>query len=320
MWRELFSQVRNGTCLYCQEPLPIIGPLRALPPHIDSGVCDVCSYALRHSWQRTQGERIAALCPRVVRSYVLIPRIAKGRVETDLSAYEFLTDLEGKLPYAEWTSKEGSVAAWLETAFGVTTWPTTLKTVYLGYSGSADFSEVVLAWAWGKSLSSRRSSQERHKFASFNSLLSIPTPDAGFHLGIKTAFEALLWRLEMQPEGNKLCVVMRELAMNYLRSKKLVPTDGLTDDEDLASMSDAFRASMTTDELTVAALLTKTAEEAREAEVRLSSPPPVSYAMEEPSEDDSGEELSEGETAEAPEVEEGFARPFLPRASDFKAK
>lgn len=306
MWRDLFSPPHKGPCLCCHETIAVIGPADG-----EQGFCDVCSHALRHAWQRAQGERIAALSPHLVRSYVLIPRLPKGRVETDLSAYEFAVDLDGNLPYFEWTKKSGprSVPAWLESTFGLTTWQETLRACYLGYSGSADFSEVLLAWAWGKSPSLRRSAPERHKFASFATLLGVPTPDAGFYLGIKVAFEALLWRLEMQPEANKLCVAMRELAMNYLRAKKLLPgvqdEADAGDDEDLASMVDAFRASMTTDELTVAAFLTKSAEEAREARERSLRPKPEPYSPEISTLDADGEEQAEDDGAEIPE---GFAR------------
>ena len=313
MWKDLFSPARQGTCLCCQQTTPIITPSAS-----EVGVCDVCSYALRHAWQLAQGERIAALVPKVVRTYVLIPRLPKGRVETDLSAYEFLTDLEGNLPYMEWVMKEGSrtVPEWLETAFGITTWQVTLRSCYLGYSGSADFSEVVLAWAWGKSLVSRRSTQDRFRFAKFTELLGAPTPDAGFYLGIKVAFEALLWRLEMQPDTNKLCVVMRELAMNYLRTKNLVPSSSSSDDEDLASMSDAFRASMNTDELTVATFLVKSDEEARQAKAKTilsaSTPHEVDVSLQDIGDDEQGEEDgAEGLRPDGDETDipEGFARP-----------
>ena len=313
MWKDLFSPARQGTCLCCQQTTPIITPSAS-----EVGVCDVCSYALRHAWQRAQGERIAALVPKVVRTYVLIPRLPRGRVETDLSAYEFLTDLEGNLPYLEWAVKEGSrtVPEWLETAFGITTWQATLRSCYLGYSGSADFAEVILAWAWGKSLVSRRSAQDRFRFAKFTELLGAPTPDAGFYLGAKVAFEALLWRLEMQPEANKLCVVMRELAMNYLRTQNLVPCSISSDDEDLASMSDAFRASMTSDELTVAAFLIKASEEearVQEAKIRKAYSTPAKVEVSpgdiDVDQDNEAAEGDEGEIEDSKsEIPEGFAR------------
>jgi len=308
MWKDLFAPARQGSCLYCRQTTLTIAPSAS-----EVGICDVCSYALRHAWQRSQGERIAALVPKVARTYVLVPRLPKGRVETDLSAYEFLTDLDGNLPYMEWAAKEGSrtVPEWLESAVGITTWQATLRSCYLGYSGSADFSEVVLAWAWGKSLVSRRSTQDRFRFTKFALLLGVPTPDAGFYLGIKVAFEALLWRLEMQPDANKMCVVMRELAMNYLRTKNLVPCSSSSDDEDPASMSDAFRASMTTDELTVASFLVKSVDEARRAKAIL----PATMAQE-AVENGDGQEQGEEDGAEdlqpeddKTEIPAGFARP-----------
>ena len=45
--------VASGTCVFCREADKIISWLTS-----DGalGVCDVCSYALRHAWQKQRGE------------------------------------------------------------------------------------------------------------------------------------------------------------------------------------------------------------------------------------------------------------------------
>ena len=100
----------------------------------------------------------------------------------------------------------------------------------LGYDGHADFSEVVLCWAWGKVPGIGR---RRQVFGTFADLFHDPTADAGFYLGVKAAFESLLWRVEAT-EGNRLCVVMREAALRYLECKLpgALGSDGEDDDGD----------------------------------------------------------------------------------------
>ena len=263
---SLFSSPAKGTCLFCSsaEPNTVIAPTifssidRKLGP---VGVCDVCSYALRHAWQRAQGERIAAVSPHLVRTYVLVPRLPKDREPIDVSAYEFLVDGGGGLPHVEFPAEKGprSLGDTLLRQYAVTTWRETMRPCYLGYSGSADFSEVLLVWAWGKSLApAHQSPGSSFKFATFAALLGKPTPDAGFYLGIKAAFESLLWKHEVDPESNLLSVVMREPAMRYLRFKqKELGQLGASDASDMddTSMMDLCRATMTTEERAVASLL-----------------------------------------------------------------
>ena len=109
------------------------------------------------------------------------------------------------------------ICTWLKDTFGVVTWEPLLRQCYLGYAASGDFSEVLLAGAWGKDLrSGAPGTASRARFATFGELLARPTPDAGFYLGVKAAFEGLLWRREALPTEGALCTVMREPAMRYL--------------------------------------------------------------------------------------------------------
>lgn len=333
---SLFSSPAKGTCLFCSsaEPNAVIAPTmfssidRKLGP---VGVCDVCSYALRHAWQRAQGERIAAVSPHLVRTYVLVPRLPKDREPVDVSAYEFLVDGNGGLPYVEFPTEKGprSLGDTLLRQYTVATWRETMRPCYLGYSGSADFSEVLLAWAWGKSLAPAHQSQgSLSKFATFATLLGKPTPDAGFYLGVKAAFESLLWKHEVDPESNLLSVVMREPAMRYLRFKQkelgqLGPSDVSNSDMDDSSMIDLCRAAMTTDEKAVVSLLENASKPKRSSLSDLKKQGGVPMTVPEgnqPDEDD-GEGASEGDpggqgdeqveddvTTEGT-IEPGFARP-----------
>ena len=182
------------------------------------GVCDVCSYALRHFWQRAQGERIAAVSPRLVRTYALVPRLPEGRLPEDVSAYEFLVDSQGALPYLEFGKSSDDLVSLLAERYGVRAWAETLRSCYLGYAGSADFSEVLMPWAWGKVVGGGQIRACR--FASFAALLADPTPDAGFYLGVKAAFEALLWKREVGPGEGAPHTYLREPAMRYLGSSR----------------------------------------------------------------------------------------------------
>jgi hypothetical protein len=279
-------------------------PFMSSPAEI--GVCDPCAYVLGHAWRRELGQLVRATSPRVARTYVLVPRLPAGRSETDIASYEFLTTSDGGLPHASFT-KSSILRSWLQDAFGCVTWEPVFRQCYLGYAASGDFSEVVLAGAWGK----EPGSKTWRSFATFGELLGKPTPDAGFYLGVKAAFEGLLWRREVQPEGNALCTFMREPAMRYLAAQLA----GERSEEDPA-MVEMFRTMMTADELEVARLATEVGRQARAV------PPAVleskKEAAEEPAtdvpglldgveEEETGGERQAGEPGD--DVPEGFARP-----------
>jgi hypothetical protein len=249
----------RGTCVFCGETERIISW-----PTSDGGlgVCDLCTYALRHAWQKLRGELPRATTPSLVRTYALVPRLRAGRSEEDVSGYEFAVLENGDLPYAEWLKTDDALCSWLG-RLNIQAWPETLRPCYLGYAGSADFSEVKLVWAWGKSLGSLVVSQlSSYKFTSFAELLALPTPDAGFYLGVKAAFESLLWRREVAPEGNELCVFLREPAMRYLRS-----LDGVSGEDDEA-MVDVCHRAMSAEELEVAEILEEAKGKRAELAVR----------------------------------------------------
>jgi hypothetical protein len=273
----------RGTCVYCGETERIVSW-----PTSDGGlgVCDLCAYALRHTWQKLRGELPRATTPALVRTYALVPRLKAGRSEADVSGYEFAVIETVGLPYVEWLKKDEDLCTWLS-LLGIQAWPETLQSCYLGYAGSADFSEVRLVWAWGKALGAQRGL----KFASFAELLALTTPDAGFHLGIKAAFESLLWRREVAPDGNKLCVFLREPAMRYLRS---LTAPG----EDDEAMVDVCRQAMSDEEREVVELLE--AAQGKRAEVAERE---REDAKKDPKADEEASESDEGS------LEDGFARP-----------
>ena len=242
--------VASGTCVFCREADRIISWLTS-----DGalGVCDVCSYALRHAWQKQRGEALGASTPALVRTYVLVPRLKAGRAEEDISAYEFLVLEDGGLPYVEWSKRDEDLCLYFARKFKIMTWPETVRPCYLGYAGSTDFSVVKLAWAWGKMPLGQGARPSGQRFAGFAELLALSTPDVGFHLGIKAAFESLLWRREVAPEGNKLCVFMREPAVRYLLSLDIA-AGSEPDDE---AMVEVCHQAMSADELEVAEILEK---------------------------------------------------------------
>lgn len=303
-----FSKPLPGYCAFCRNnDEPVI--CTSTSPH---GVCDLCSYAFHHAWQQAQGERLVAVSPRLVRTYALVPRLMKNRSESDVSGYEFLVGETGKLPSADFLNKD--LPVWLGEACDVATWNETTRRCYLGYDGRADFSEVVLAWAWGKKLTR----QSKLRFAGFSELLAVPSADAGFYLGVKVAFESLLWRAEAV-EGNRLCVPMREVAMRYLAAKQGEEQD---DDFDPA-MVHVYRTAMSTDEIAVAGILADAEDEKKVLEAEAPSSVVSTAAREKEIlsedevtvEEDDDEDLAAAETdtvksSPPPEaIAPGFARP-----------
>ena len=316
---DLFFPASAGTCLFCGERVEVVRPTSSLALAgvrdagvCDAGVCDVCSYALRHAWQREQGERIAALSPRLARTYVLLPRLREGRLAEDVSAYEFLASPEGGLPYAELARSPRDLVLHLARHYGVATWAETMRSCYLGYSGSSDFSEVVLPWAWGKQVGFGK----LRGFVDFQTLLARPTPDAGFYLGVKAAFEAILWRREVGPEEGAPYTYMREPAVRYL-AHQLKTSSGEAPEDD-ASMIEVFHGAMSQGELDVVSYLENLEEgKVKEAEVQKSGS--RNQGSENRKLEDRGSENCEpGDDNVSPEnvpgapegeVEDGFARP-----------
>jgi hypothetical protein len=317
MIATLFSNPASGTCLYCGgDRDDVITPAGNIAKLLELGVCDTCSYTLLHAWRRARGEIAAAVTPALIRTYVLLPRLQKGRAEEDLSAYDFLVDAEGGLPKFYFSRDPREVISSLSREHGVVTWLETLRPCYQGYDSRGDFSEVLLAWAWGKIPEAKL-----RKFGTFGDLLKMPGPDAGFYLGVKQAFEGLLAKRELAPETNKVCVVLREPAMRYFNYQNYAsgrdPGEG-HEDEDKA-MIDLCHAAMSSDELAVLSLLEDAARRAAEAasavgkldvspRVRPRSTGVVNEDGEGGDEGDGGEDGEEQEPAEG-DVPEGFARP-----------
>ena len=112
-----FSTPASGTCVYCRRSRLVIQPVEG-----EAGVCDVCSYALRGAWQEAQGERLLATSPRLVKTYVLVPRLKKDRSFLDVSSYEILLDGRGQLPSVDYARSGGDLQSWLRSIYQVVTW------------------------------------------------------------------------------------------------------------------------------------------------------------------------------------------------------
>ena len=227
---SMFKVDVAGTCLFCGEAnLKVVTSTLityGVPP---CGVCDLCSYALRHAWKRELGEVVGATSPKVVSTYVLVPRLPEGKNELDVAAYEFLvvapsvkdeSGLRWRLPSCEFSDSR-EVLKQLNERLGIVTWDVTLREIYLGYSGTGEFANVQLAWAWG-ALPGKKRHMTGGVWKNFASLLSIPILEAGFYLGIKAAFEALLWQREVAgavgttEDPNPVAIVLGEGAVRCL--------------------------------------------------------------------------------------------------------
>jgi hypothetical protein len=214
------------------------------------GVCDLCSYALRHAWKRELGEIVAATSPRLVSTRILVPRLPEGKNELDVSAYELAVRPASSSGEDRWElpsfalQPASRVVDGLAT-IGIATWEATLREVYLGYSGTGDFTSVFLAWAWGQAPGQKR----KVEWKTFAELLSRPTPEAGFYLGVKAAFEALLWRREVAEDGGELAVTY---PMSVVLGEGAVRCLGEDDDP---KMVELFRASLTPAEAEVVRLV-----------------------------------------------------------------
>jgi hypothetical protein len=253
---DTFRVEKHGSCLYCghEDTVVVVAPpveYKATGPSF-MGVCDLCSYALRHVWKRELGEIVAATSPRTVGTRVLIPRLSEGKSELDVSAYELAVlpasdhgDDRWMLPHIEF-QPISRVVEKLAASVGIVTWESTLREVYLGYSGTGDYTNVLIAWAWGQLPGLKRKGVEWKTFAE---LLSKPTQEAGFYLGVKAAFETLLWRREVSEEGGELgmsCPVSVVLGEGAVRC--------LGEGED-PKMVELFRASLTPSEAEVVRLV-----------------------------------------------------------------
>jgi hypothetical protein len=281
-----FSRPIPGRCVFCEKDGDVVGVPGSMVcvagskglPHAH-GACDLCSYALRHAWQRAQGERVVAVSPHLVRTYALVPRLRKGRSASDVSGYEFLIDhldLDGRLPSADFLPP-GGLFPWLGKQYGVVTWEETTRRCYLGYDGRADFAEVVFAWAWGRD----PRAAVKSIFQDFAYLLAEPSADAGFYLGVKAAFEALLWRQEVEGDEAAPCVLVREPAMRYLGSQARRGggrDDGEGDD---STMVEIYRSAMSPEEIKVVAFVLGAEERRREAAKAAAPDIPLEKAREE---------------------------------------
>lgn len=327
MTTTLFSSLVPGTCLYCgADPSDVVLPEGTLPEGtlaktLALGVCDPCSYGLAHHWARTRGERPGLRAPRVVKTYLLVPFLPKGREPEDLSGYKFLVGEDGGLPWLHYVRDAEAAVSFLDREHGVRTWASMFRSVYHGYDGHGDFSEVLLDWSWGRSLLESSRGDRSLVFRTFAELLEGGLLDACFHLGVKEAFEGLLARRELSPSTMRLCVVLREPAMRYLTYQNYDsgrdPGEGHEDED--KDMVELCRSAMTSEELAVLALLEdcarSKAEERRDLKPedvapRVRDPKIRSRAV--PADDDAGdEEDGEGGDEEAADevIPEGFARP-----------
>jgi hypothetical protein len=304
---SVFSVATKGTCLYCHRAETIIHAMDlSLPGTEPLGVCDVCAFALGHAWNRATGRHVVATTPRFSRTYVLVPKLPEGRPVEDISSYQFLTAPDGFLPWFEYGVDSSLLPELLEREYGCKTWSETLKRCYLGFASGGDFSEVMVAWAWGRSLFVKDVARSWKTFAE---LLATPTPESGFHLGVAAGFETLLWRKEVQPEGNELCVYLPARTMKYLRHFERQTDVEKTDKEDLDDEDDSatldfYKSSMSPAELSVVALLEnarrKREEEAEKVEEE------TSLVVEGDGVDESDDERVETRGVIIPP---GFARP-----------
>ncbi len=228
----MFPAIHKGICLFCGKPDKVVrlanttGLAQALSTAIEArlapadGICNECSYSLRNVWMGERNELIRASSPRIVLTYALIPNLLTEHSDVDVTAYEFVVDGTGNVPSTDFwddARKETKILDWLDKTYGIVSWKPVLRRCYLGFNPSGLFSEVLLVRAWGRS--------PRHQVelprASFLRLLNQVAPEAGFYLGVKSAFEALLWRREAVPAGNEICIHMREAAVRYLAYKSL---------------------------------------------------------------------------------------------------
>jgi hypothetical protein len=298
--------VVEGGCVCCGDKTRVCNTdwmlrnAEVLAPGEDlPGVCDLCAHALVHAWRREHGQLVIATSPKVARTYFLVPRLLAGRSDTDIASYELLVNPDGGLPSLPLV-KPWHHVVWLRDTHGCVTWEPMFRQCYLGYAASGDFSEVLLARAWGRIVTSQR----KLRFARFEELLGKPTPDAGFYLGVKAAFEGLLWRREAQPEGNALCTVMREPAMRYLAAQLA----GQQEDGEDPAMVEMFRTMMTADELEVARSVVEE-QKARAKSTAAGKAPEVAVATDVPGPFDGTEDEGSEEGTSSGEVAEGYARP-----------
>jgi hypothetical protein len=286
--KSMFSSSVQGTCIYCGEVSKVIASVATMVV----GVCDLCSYALRHAWKRELGEIVASSSPKVVSTYVLFARLPEGRNELDVSSYELLVrqapaygEDRFVLPSCEFLPPT-KIAKQMGSVLGVVTWDATMREIYLGYSGAGEFSNVLLAWSWG----AVPGQKPRGTWTTFGELLSKPTPEAGFNLGVKAAFETLLWRREAQAAQEPtedlfpVSVVLGEGAVRCL---------GENEDP---KMLEIFRASLSSGEAEVVRLVEAARREAEAAKLEATG----KYGK-------SGEPTESGEATPNFEVDDGDA-------------
>jgi len=223
----MFPSIHKGICLFCGKPDKVIrlantsGLAAALSTAIASklapadGICNECSYSLRNIWMGERNELIRASSPRIELTYTLIPTLLAEHSDIDITSYEFSVDSTGNVPSTDFwddVRRDTKILEWLDKTYGIVTWKPMFRRCYLGFNPSGLFSEVLLVRAWGRSFKHPVEVSQ----VPFMRLLNQVAPEAGFYLGVKSAFESLLWRRETVPAGNELCVVMREAAMRYI--------------------------------------------------------------------------------------------------------
>lgn len=230
----------EGRCLFCGLPKAVLLASLQAP----SGICDVCAYIARETWQEKRGLFAVMSGPEILRTYVLVPKLLPERAEIDLSGYVFLTDAHGHLPGLPITGAD-KVSALLAERYGCVTWPELLHRVSVGYDSQGQLSEVLLATAWGFVPGQPRNFPSK----SFAAMIEEGGVGAGFVLTVKTAFETVLWKREMAPDTHLPCTHMREPAVRWLAwklvkeagvAKAQVDDDGVNDD----AMAPSWEATM----------------------------------------------------------------------------
>ena len=254
--------------------------------------CESCSHLAYLAWRRLPGEALPDLPESSRRVSTVAVLVARRRLVRKLdapagaseeerltkaaselsSSYEFLLErLPGGVSQFPAATCEGDVVKAASDALALvdaSSWPALLETLYVGYTPRGRLMSVVLALGWygepeKQSCEWRPWPPSRHAGAM-----------GGFYQGVEAAWPLRTHKHSCQQEREELSVRMREVACKYVELQAALRADPATD----ASMLAVYRSAMTDDEVAVAKLVRKAAEEAREAESLAARPAPTSPA------------------------------------------
>jgi hypothetical protein len=286
-------------------------------------LCESCSHLAYLAWRRFSGEALPDLPESFRRISTVAVVVARRRLVRKLdapagapegeqltkaprefsSSYEFLLErLPGGLfhfPAAACTGDVTKAALDALASVDVSSWPALLEKLYVGYTPRGRLVSVVLATGWSgepeaQSCDWRPWPPSRHAGAM-----------SGFYQGVEAAWPLRTHKHSHQQEREELSVRMREVACKYVELQAALRADSAAD----ASMLAVYRSAMTEDELVVAKLVRKAAEEAREAELLAARPVPVAPVSKKADDVDPGDE----DSAEGDEEAGGGE---VPRAKD----